>query len=57
MLEYDRLLGEDIQGPKSIRCQLSSLRRENRLLKVGLTVCIILAALPYLIGFQPELSR
>jgi len=57
MVERGRLSGENTQSLDGIRCQLSSLRRENRLLKVGLTVCIILAALPYLIGFQPELSR
>jgi len=40
-----------------IQHQLSSLRRENRFLKVGLICCLILSALPYLTGFQPETIR
>ena len=37
-----------------IQHQLSSLRRENRFLKVGLFLCFVFAVLPYLIGFQLE---
>jgi hypothetical protein len=37
--------------------QISTLRRENRFLKVGLIFCLVLSALPYLTGFQPETIR
>jgi hypothetical protein len=39
---------------EGIQRQLASLRRENRFLKVGLILCFVFAALPYLAGFQPE---
>jgi hypothetical protein len=39
---------------EGIQRQLVSLRRENRFLKVGLIFCLVLSALPYLTGFQPE---
>jgi hypothetical protein len=39
---------------EGIQRQLASLRRENRFLKVGLIFCLVLSALPYLTGFQPE---
>jgi hypothetical protein len=39
---------------EGIQRQLASLRRENRFLKVGLILCFVFAALPYLTGFQPE---
>jgi hypothetical protein len=47
-------LNEKLQGDFSILQQISALRRENRLLKVGLIFCLVLSALPYLTGFQPE---
>jgi hypothetical protein len=47
-------LNENLQGDECILQQISTLRRENRFLKVGLIFCIVLSALPYLTGFQPE---
>jgi hypothetical protein len=47
-------LNENLQGDFSIIQQISALRRENRFLKVGLVFCLILSAMPYLTGFQPE---
>ena len=45
---------ENLQGDECILQQISALRRENRFLKVGLIFCLVLSALPYLTGFQPE---
>jgi hypothetical protein len=47
-------LNENLQGDFSILQQISALRRENRFLKVGLIFCLVLSAMPYLTGFQPE---
>jgi hypothetical protein len=47
-------LNENLQGDFSILQQISALRRENRFLKVGLVFCLVLSAMPYLTGFQPE---
>jgi hypothetical protein len=47
-------LNENLQGDFSIIQQISALRRENRFLKVGLIFCLVLSAMPYLTGFQPE---
>jgi repressor of nif and glnA expression len=47
-------LNENTQGDFSIIQQISALRRENRFLKVGLIFCLVLSAMPYLTGFQPE---
>jgi hypothetical protein len=47
-------LNENLQGDFIILQQISALRRENRLLKVGLVFCLVLSAMPYLTGFQPE---
>jgi hypothetical protein len=47
-------LNEKPQGDFSILQQISALRRENRFLKVGLVFCLVLSAMPYLTGFQPE---
>jgi hypothetical protein len=48
---------ENLQGDECILQQISALRRENRFLKVGLIFCLVLSALPYLTGFQPETIR
>jgi hypothetical protein len=50
-------LNENLQGDFSILQQISALKRENRFLKVGLIFCLVLSALPYLTGFQPETIR
>jgi hypothetical protein len=50
-------LNEKPQGDFSILQQISVLRRENRLLKVGLIFCLVLSAMPYLTGFQPTVIR
>jgi hypothetical protein len=47
-------LNENLQGDFSIIQQISALRRENRFLKVGLVFCLVLSAMPYITGFQPE---
>jgi uncharacterized Zn-binding protein involved in type VI secretion len=47
-------LNKNLQGDFSILQQISALRRENRFLKVGLVFCLVLSAMPYLTGFQPE---
>jgi hypothetical protein len=54
MLRGRSQLNENLQGDFSILQQISALRRENRLLKVGLVFCLVLSALPYITGFQPE---
>jgi hypothetical protein len=48
---------ENLQGDECILQQISALRRENRFLKVGLVFCLVLSALPFLTGFQPETIR
>jgi hypothetical protein len=50
-------LNENLQGDFSIIQQISALRRENRFLKVGLFFCLVLSAMPYITGFQPETIR
>jgi hypothetical protein len=50
-------LNENLQGDECILQQISTLRRENRFLKVGLIFCIVIATLPYLTGFQPTVIR
>jgi hypothetical protein len=55
MLHGRSQLNENLQGDFSILRQISALRRENRFLKVGLIFCLVLSALPYLTGFQPEI--
>jgi hypothetical protein len=45
---------ESPQRLNDIAREVVSLRRENRFLKVGLVFCLVLSALPYLTGFQPE---
>jgi hypothetical protein len=57
MLHGQSQLNENLQGDFSILQQISALRRENRFLKVGLIFCLVLSALPYLTGFQPETIR
>jgi hypothetical protein len=57
MLHGRSQLNENLQGDFSILQQISALRRENRFLKVGLIFCLVLSALPYLTGFQPETIR
>jgi len=47
-------LNKNLQGDVLILQQIASLRRENRFLKFGLIFCLVLSALPYLTGFQPE---
>jgi len=42
---------------EDIHQQIASLRRENRFLKFGLVLCLAIATLPYLAGFQPETIR
>jgi hypothetical protein len=54
MLRGRSQLSENLQGDFSILQQISALRRENRFLKFGLIFCLVLSALPYLTGFQPE---
>jgi hypothetical protein len=54
MLKHGHLSGENIQGLEEIKQQLQSLRRENHFLKVGLVFCLVLSAMPYITGFQPE---
>jgi hypothetical protein len=48
---------ESPQRLNDIAREVVSLRRENRFLKVGLVFCLVLSALPYLTGFQPETIR
>jgi len=57
MLHGRSQLNENLQGDFSILQQISALRRENRFLKIGLIFCLVLSALPYLTGFQPETIR
>jgi hypothetical protein len=45
---------ESPQRLNDIAREVVSLRRENRFLKVGLIFCLVLSAMPYLTGFQPE---
>jgi len=54
MAERRVIFSESQFGLDDILHQLTSLRRENRFLKVGLILCFVFAVLPYLIGFQPE---
>jgi hypothetical protein len=57
MLRGRSQLNENLQGDECILQQISALRRENRFLKVGLIFCLVLSALPYITGFQPETIR
>jgi hypothetical protein len=50
-------LNENLQGDECILQQISTLRRENRFLKVGLIFCLVLSALPYIAGFQPTVIK
>jgi hypothetical protein len=54
MTEHKTHFSKSHLGLESIQHQLAALRRENRFLKVGLIFCLVLSALPYLTGFQPE---
>ena len=57
MAERGCLFSENLCGLKDIQQQIASLRWENCFLKVGLILCLILASLPYLTGFQPDVIR
>jgi len=57
MTERGSQLNENRQGDFIILQQIDALRRENRFLKVGLILCLVLSSLPYLVGFQPKVIR
>jgi hypothetical protein len=54
MTEQLHQFRESPQRLDDIARQVTSLRRENRFLKVGLIFCLVLAALFYLVGFQSQ---